>query len=589
MSLSRFLAAVILVLLPFGSIVFGQQTVGLFQNDPGSFDGYTLFGTLTTGPTFLIDNEGKLVHEWFSAFPTGNTVYLLPGGSLLRAGRFDPVPGGRFNAGGAGGRIERFDWDGTILWDFVYSTDTFRHHHDIAPLPNGNVLLIVWELKTSAEAIAAGRSPGLLPEGELWPEQIVEVEPVGATGGTIVWEWSVWDHLIQDFDPTKDNFGVVADHPELVDVNFLNGGSGGADWLHANAVDYDPDRDEIILGTPFLAEVWVIDHSTTTEEAAGHTGGNAGKGGDLLYRWGNPQAYGRGIEADRKLFNQHDTEWIDAGLDGAGNILVFNNGVGRPAGDFSSVDEIVPPRDETGAYVLAPNAAYGPADPIWTYTANPPTDFFAAFLSSAQRLPNGNTLIDDGPAGNFFEVTSAGETVWRYVNPVSVTGPIPQGSVPANNRAFRAERYAPDYPGLVGQDLTPGDPLELFDAPVPAPDGTNATVPLSASKLDTAGSQIRIRWDTASCVSLDYNLLYGALGEVASYELMGSECAIGSIGTFDWLAVPASDLYFLIVGVDGTGVYESSWGFDSSGNERNGTMPSTLCTATNKIISESCP
>ena len=264
MSSSRLLAAGILLLLPLGPIVLGQQTVGLFQNDPGSFDGYTIFGTLTTGPTFLIDNEGKLVHEWFSAFPTGNTIYLLPGGSLLRASRFEPVPVGRFNAGGAGGRIERFDWDGTILWDFIYATDIFRHHHDIAPLPNGNVLLIAWELRTSAESIAAGRNPGLLPEGELWPEKIVEVEPVGATGGAIVWEWHVWDHLIQDFDPTKDNFGVVADHPELVDVNFLNGGSGGADWLHANAIDYDPQRDEIIFGTPFLAEVWVIDHSTTT-------------------------------------------------------------------------------------------------------------------------------------------------------------------------------------------------------------------------------------------------------------------------------------------------------------------------------------
>ena len=587
-SVRRFVVLIVL-LLPLGPGVVGQQTVGLFQNDPGSFDGYTLFGTLTTGPTFLIDNEGKLVHEWFGAFPTGNTVYLLPGGSLLRASRFEPVPVGRFNAGGAGGRIERFDWDGTILWDFIYATDTFRHHHDIAPMPNGNVLLIAWELRTSLDSIAAGRNPAVLPEGELWPEKIVEVEPVGATGGTIVWEWHVWDHLIQDIDPTKDNFGVVADHPELVDINFINGDADGADWLHANAVDYDPVRDEVILGIPFLDEIWVIDHSTTTAEAAGHSGGNAGKGGDLLYRWGNPLAYGRGVEADRKLFNQHDTEWIDAGLEGAGNILIFNNGVNRPEGNYSSVDEIVPPRDQDGAYILGPGAAYGPAGPFWTYVADTPTDFYGPFLSSAQRLPNGNTLIDVGPAGNFFEVTSAGDTVWHYINPVSVGGPIAQGTVPANNRAFRAERYSPDYPGLAGQDLTPGDPLELFDAPIPVPDGTNATAPLSASRLDPAGTAIRIRWDVASCAAFDHDLLYGELGSVASYALIGSECAIGTSGSFDWASTPAGDLYFMVVGVDDTGVYESSWGVDSGGTERNGTMPAGFCSATNKIVSETCP
>jgi len=450
-------------------------------------------------------------------------------------------------------------------------------------------LLIVWEVKTAAEAIAAGRNPGLLPDAELWPERIVEVEPVGATGGTIVWEWHVWDHLIQDFDPTKDNFGVVSDHPELIDINFVNGDADGADWLHANAVDYDPQRDEIIFATPFLDEIWVIDHSTTTAQAAGHSGGDAGKGGDLLYRWGNPQAYGRGVDADRKLFNQHDTEWIDAGLEGAGHILVFNNGVNRPDGNYSSVDEIVPPRDESGAYILAPGAAYGPADPIWSYTADTPTDFYGPFLSSAQRLPNGNTLIDTGPAGDFFEVTTAGETVWHYINPIAVAGPIQQGTAPANNRAFRAERYAPDYAGLAGQDLTPGDPLELFDAPIPAPDGTNASTPLAASRIDSTGSRINVTWDTGSCVSLEYNLLYGNLDDVSTYTLLGGECAVGTTGNLEWLSVPAADLYFLIVGVDGTGVYESSWGLDGSGHERNGTMPSTLCAATNKIISESCP
>ncbi|MCP3978269.1 MAG: hypothetical protein GY716_02915 [bacterium] len=583
------LASCCLALTLLTSAAHGQQTVGLFVNEPSASEGYTFWSTLTIGAMQLIDNEGKVVNQWLSPYPTGNTNYLLPDGTLLRASRFEPTPQPRFNQGGTGGKIERYDWDNQLLWDFTYATAIQRQHHDIVPMPNGNVLMIAWELKTQAEAIQAGRDAGLLPSGELWPETIVEIEPDGATGGNVVWEWHVWDHLIQDHDPTKDNFGVVADHPELIDVNFVNGRDGSGDWMHANAIDYDPDRDQIVIGIPFLDEIWVIDHSTTTVEAAGHIGGDAGKGGDLLYRWGNPQAYGRGVDADRTLFNQHDTEWIDAGLPGAGNILVFNNGLNRPGGNATSIDEIVPPEDEDGDYVLGPGAAYGPAAPVWTYSADPPTSFYAGFLSSAQRLPNGNTLICVGPGGVFFEITPTGDTVWRYVNPVAISGIIAQGDPAQGNRAFRAERYAPDFPGFVGQDLTPGDPLETFDAPVPAPDGAPGTTALTAERLDLGGTQLRVQWDASSCPADDYNLLYGDLSQVASYAIDGSECGLGIGGSHDWLFAPLTDLYFVVVGVDSTGVYESSWGNDGSGIERNATSPSAQCNATNKIVSESCP
>jgi hypothetical protein len=407
------------------------------QNKAGPFDGYTLFAPAQSTTTYLINISGEAVHTWNSAYNPRLSVYLLETGHLLRTAKMSVNP--TFDAGGAGGGVEEIDWDGNVVWDFEYSTDQYCLHHDIEGLPNGNVLMVAWEYKTAAEAIAAGRDPALVTDA-LWPDHIIEVEPTGATGGNIVWEWHVWDHLIQDHDPSKDNYGDVGDHPELIDINF----GGGVDWNHINSVDYNQELDQIILSAHAFDEIWVIDHSTTTEEAAGHTGGNSGKGGDLLYRWGNPQAYRAGDAADQKFFRQHDAGWIEPGLPGEGNILVFNNGAGRPEGNYSSVDEIVPPVDSTGNYYLTPDSAYGPEDQVWIYTANPPGDLFALNISGAQRLPDGNTLITDGPHGVFFEVTPAGDMVWEYVNP------FPN---PNQNRVFKALRYAPDYPGL--DDLFP--------------------------------------------------------------------------------------------------------------------------------------
>ena len=198
--------------------------------------------------------------------------------------------------------FQEITWESSVVWSAIPEFN----HHDIAPLPNGNVLVIVRDSFTNAEALAEGRDPATL-NGELGPLTIIEITP----SGTIVWEWHLWDHLIQDFDSAKANFGVVADHPELVDVNFIANLS--ANWIHMNSIDYNPELDQIVMSTPRLNELWVIDHSTTTAEAAGHTGGTHGKGGDLLYRWGNPDVYQRGVGAgDQRLFGQHDVHWIPA-------------------------------------------------------------------------------------------------------------------------------------------------------------------------------------------------------------------------------------------------------------------------------------
>ena len=449
-----------------------SQTVGLFLNEQSSFDGYTLFPPNRSETTYLIDNGGQLVHSWDSQYRPGLSAYLLENGNLLRTA----LLGGNTTftgTGGGGGRIEEFAWDGTLVWEFEYSSVDYLLHHDIEALPNGNVLMIVWELKTAAESIAAGRDPSMLEDSELWPEFIIEVEPTGASGGTIVWEWHAWDHLVQDFDPLQANYATSAADPDLLDINF-----GGAenDWHHANSIDYNEQFDQIMLSVRHFSEIWVIDHSTTTAQAASHSGGNSGKGGDILYRWGNPQTYGAGDAGDQTLFFQHNAQWIASGLEGAGNMLVFNNGQDRPGGDSSSVDEVVLPVDGFGNYSLTPGQAYEPSAADWTYTAPNPSDFYSQFISGAQRLPNGNTLIDNGMHGIIFEVTSAGETVWKYVNPVTSEGPLTQGDpvVYPGNAVFRALRYAPSYPGFQGKDLSPMGAIEL---PKPTPTVTPSPTP----------------------------------------------------------------------------------------------------------------
>jgi hypothetical protein len=375
-------------------------------------NGQILFSPLYGQTTYLIDNTGSLNHTWPSSYTPGAATYWLENGTILRTIRV-----GFSSEGGAGGGIQKVTWGGTVTWDFRYNTGGKLSHHDIKVLPNGNILVIAWETKTMAEAVAAGRDPAHIYGNSFMPEHVIEVHPTGPTSGDIVWEWHVWDHLIQDFDSLKANYGIVGDHPELVNINYGTFFMSQDDWLHANSIDYNPQFDQIILSIHNFNEIWVIDHSTTTEEAAGHTGGNSEKGGDLLYRWGNPAAYDRGTSNDQKLFGQHDTNWIKPSYPGAGHILIFNNGNGRPGTDYSEIDEIAAPVDDQGNYYLEPGAAYGPENLTWSYAANPPSSFYAYYISSAERLKDGDTLICDGVAGKFFEVTPDKVMVWQWTNP----------------------------------------------------------------------------------------------------------------------------------------------------------------------------
>jgi len=448
-----------------------NRTMGLFLNDTTkACAGYTVFAPKHNTMTYIINNEGRKCHEWkASTYTPGQSVYLLENGNLLRTCM---LQGSLGSGGGEGGRLEEYTWNDSLVWSMNYSTDNYTQHHDVKKLPNGNIIMLVVEKKTLAEAIAAGFDPNnfqpdVAQKGYILPDCIVEIQPTYPSGGTVVWQWHVWDHLIQHFDPSKNNYGVISAHPELISTL----GDGRVEplfWNHMNCIDYRSDLDQIVMSVRGNSELWVIDHNTTTAQAAGHTGGAHNKGGDLLYRWGNPSTYGAGTANDQKYFEQHCVEWIKADCPGAGDLMCFNNGVNR---DYSSIDEIIPPVDGNGDYPLTTGQAWLPANLTWTYVANPPASLYAADISGAQRLQNGNTLIDNGPLGTFIEVTPAGETCWKYICPVDDQGPMYQcDSIPHDsthpdetlNSVFRVYRYPPTYPGFAGRDLTPGDYIELY-------------------------------------------------------------------------------------------------------------------------------
>ena len=458
------------------------RTVGLLLNEPESICGYVLIPGRFNNYVHLIDHLGRIVNEW----QFENTIYLaelLDNGNLLVLLDNDEGSG-----------ISEVDPEGNIVWKYAHPD---RLHHDFLKMPNGNVLMLAVGNKTTEEAVAAGASPAIVPSEGMEYDYLIEVRPTGSEGGDIVWEWHAWDYIVQNFDPTKPNYGDPSEHPELIDINFLietpriNPQNDAWDWLHINAIDYNPELDQIVLSPRQYSELWIIDRNATSEDAVARSSANAGnentprtnvlnnepddnsgKGGALLYRWGNPRACGHGTHADQRLFWQHHTQWIAPGLPGAGNILVFNNGYDLVEDPplHSSIEEIAPPMNGY-AYRRAPGAAYPPAEPAWTYTAETPTDFYSRIMGCVQRLPNGNTLICESTSGNLFQVAPDGKLVWQYVYPTDENTPLRQGGQPAiqrgddvfSNAVYRAYWYAPDHPGLQKYDLTPGDTIELYE------------------------------------------------------------------------------------------------------------------------------
>lgn len=367
------------------------------------------------------------------------SVYLLEDGSLLRASP-------EF--------IEKLSWESDLLWQFNYEENGLEvwPHHDIEPLPNGNVLAIAARDYDVEEGILNGRNPSSI-SNSLDIDGIIEIKPTGKFTGELVWEWNAFDHLVQDFDASRLNYGKVSDNYGKLDINFSLYEEGLEDWLHLNAVDYNAMLDQILFSSRHTSEIYIIDHSTTAAEVKTGEGGSYGKGGDFLWRWGNPQIYKAGTEEDRKLFGQHDPKWIPDEHPNVGKISVFNNGFQRD-GDYSSIHILEPMIDENGNYQLAENNTFLPKQFDFTWQGNVlDTEFWGPIESGTHSLPNGNFMVCE-VQGRFFEINPlTNKVVWVYTNPIAEYT-YNQYQSPDWTNTFRAEKYASTYPAFAACAVT---------------------------------------------------------------------------------------------------------------------------------------
>jgi hypothetical protein len=541
-----------------------------------NYEGYTLYFPQNGTKAYLLDLSGNVYHSW--TFPASSkttyATYLLSGNILLRTVNYST---NYFSGGPISGEVQKVDWNGNVLWDFVYSTQDYCTHHDICGMPNGNVLLISYERKTPAEVTNAGGTQTM----EMWPDKIVEIQPSGATGGNVVWEWHAWDHLVQDHDPSKNNYGVVADHPELMNINFKQ----TKDWIHMNGIDYNADLDQIAFSSHALNEVYVIDHSTTSAQAAGHSGGNSGKGGDILYRWGNPAAYNAPGTANFNVV--HDAHWVPKNTPNHPNSLAGYNNHGGSNGK-TCIDIFDPPYNGY-TYTWTPGTAYTPATYNWrhTYSGN-----YSPDNGNSQQLPNGNTLICIGMSGYIYEIDSNKTTIWsktvggtiaqsfRYppcyisgtynatatATPSSITpGETVQLSVTTGSDASYTWDWSSGPAGFTSSvqnpSVTPAVTTTYYvtvtNGPCTATDSVKVTVsPVSVPAL--TGNSIRIYPNpTTGKITIDPGVLSQEPFTVEVSDAAG-KVVLNSAGTLSPdLSALRPGIYFLTMKFDHSGIYRS--------------------------------
>jgi hypothetical protein len=430
---------------------------GVIQYDASkSLNGYCLFAPAGSKKSYLIDMEGYVINEWTCTSGPGLHDRLLPNGHLLRgytptdwsrtgAGGTKPFP---VSIGGVAGGVEEFDWDGNLVWQYPAISDTYIQHHTFYRMNNGNTMVLLWEKIPYEDALGLARDPALITEQfGLWPDAVIEVTP----DKQIVWEWHAFDHLVQNRDPSLPNYGEPIDNPNKFDMNFYVWTRFGYhDWSHCNTIEYNEYTDQILVNFRNWGEFYVFDHSTPNSE------------GGILFRWGNPGAWGNGAlpewpqDGDQKLFGSHCAVWLgndnytDYGT--LGHILVLDNGWLRPSGNYTCSVEVEVDFDNWKNW----SADQINALEVWRWRPTDEDSFYSTYQCGTQRLPNGNTEINSTDGGQIIEVTPDKEVVWDFIVP----GFDADGNALCytNDRVpstvHRSHIYGPDHPAFVGKDMS---------------------------------------------------------------------------------------------------------------------------------------
>lgn len=443
-----------------------------------AWSGYTIYQAAEVG-ALLIDMHGREVHLWkgLRGFPNK----MLPGGFVLgsTAAR-DPKYGFQDEVD-----LVQVDWEGNIVWrfdgfEYVKDPDSesqwmARAHHDYQREGNpvgyyvpgqeprtdgGNTLLLVHKNVHRPE----------ISDKPLLDDAIIEVD----WKGKIVWQWLCSDHFAElGFDESAKN--VLARDPN---TRFFGDHHAG-DWMHINSAslvgpnkffDQGDERfhpDNIIWDARESNIIAIIDKQT----------------GKIVWKLG-PDYSGAKAKHLGWIIGQHHAHIIPKGLPGEGNLLVFDNGgwagygLPNPASSYGQKNAV---RDHSRVLEINPVTL----KIEWQYTPTEanfqaPMDayrFYSPYISSAQRLPNGNTLITEGADGRIFEVTCEHELVWEYISPYK--------NKRNSNMVYRAYRLPYDWvPQLKKPVETAIDPLDVADFRVPgaASKGTDSVVSVAGTK-----------------------------------------------------------------------------------------------------------
>jgi hypothetical protein len=432
---------------PAGQTVYPTGTT-IYDPDR-SWSGFTVLSPLGTQAVLVVDMNGTLVKRW-DGFnnSAGGPARVLPGGLVMSASGARPPHQESLE-------LVRRDFEGKDLWRFSRSEQiatrdggtiwSARQHHDwqLESFPAG-----YYSPETTPDANRGNtlilthtdRIEPKVADVMLGDDRLIEVSP----SGEIVWQWVASDHI--------DEFKFAPDARAAIKAaRGFNKGRGSFDWLHINSATYVGPNQWFDQGDRRFAPDGVIISSREASLLA-----IVGRDGRIVWQLGPDFGASEELRAIRQIIGQHHAHLIPKGLPGAGNLLVFDNG-GSSGYGFNT--PIAP--DGVGAFARATSRVLeiNPVtlELVWSYT-NP--RFFSTNISSAQRLPNGNTLITAGAGGRLFEVTRDGTIVWEYMFPMFAgAGPSPSNAV---YRAYRIPYgWIPQLPKPSERRVTPPAPADF--------------------------------------------------------------------------------------------------------------------------------